>query len=119
VSVAIQPSTTQLVLNDNGLNTEFSLTFPRSQIQNPLAQPNNGCVSGTTQSTTWLINFFTIDTTSHVLDSLGLGGSSDTSYSAAYDTTTFFQTSVNRAPGSVLPSTPAAQIDGGEIDNYL
>ena len=119
VSVAIQPSTTQLVLNDNGLSTEFSLTFPRTQIQNPLAQPNDGCVSGTTTSTTWLINFFTIDTTGHVLDSLGLGGSNDTSYSAAYDTTTVFQTSVNRAPGSVLPSTPAAQIDGGEIDNYI
>jgi hypothetical protein len=120
VSAPLQPQTIQLQLNDNNLGTEFSLTFPRSQLTNPLQQPNGGCSSGTAPSPTWFINFFTIDTNANrVLDSLGLGGSNDSSYSLLVDTTTAFQTPISRPPGSTLPSTPAAQIDGGEIDNYL
>jgi len=120
-SVSLQPSTIQLVLNDNNLGTEFSLTFARTQIQNPLAQPNGGCVTNTTASNTWFINFFSIDATTNparVLDSLGLGGSNDSSFTLQVDTTTAFQMQITRPPGSTLPSNPAAQIDGGEVDNY-
>ncbi len=117
---SLQPSTVQLQLNDNGLGTEFSLTFPRYLLANPLAQPNGGCTSGTVPATGWFVNFFTIDVSANrVLDSLGLGGSNDASYSLLVDTTTAFQMAINRPPGSTLPSTPSAQIDGGEIDNYL
>jgi len=120
ISVSIQPSTTQLQINDNGLGTEFSLTFPRTQLANPLAQTNGGCTAGTTPSATWFVNFFTIDVAANrVLDSLGLGGSNDASYSLQLDTGTAFQMAITRPPGSTLPTTPAAQIDGGEIDNYL
>jgi len=119
ISVAIQPSTTQLQVNDNGLGTEFSLTFPRSLLANPLAQPNSGCTTGTAITTTWFVNFFTVDPTNRVLDSLGLGGSNDSSFTLPLDTTGAFQKALTRQPGSTLPTAPAAQIDGGEIDNYL
>jgi hypothetical protein len=121
-SVALQPSSVQLTLNDNGLGTEFRLTFPRAQLSNPLAQPNTGCPPNTTFTNAWFVNFFSIDTTTNpfrVLDSLGLGGSNDSSFTLQVDTTTQFQTQITRPPGSTLPSNPAAQIDGGEIDNYL
>jgi hypothetical protein len=119
---SIQPASIQFVPSSNGLGTEFSLTFPRTLLSNPLGVlplVNGGCSSPAVSTSTWFINFFTIDPTGNrVVDSLGLGGSSDTSYVGLYDTTTLIQSQITRAPGSTLPTTPAAQIDGGEVDNY-
>ena len=115
---SLNPATTTLVPNDNGLNTEFTLTFPRMLLNNPL-QVTTPCPSPALPSTTWFINFFTIDSQDRIQDSLGQFAATDTSYSLSVDTTMNFQLQVVRPAGIVgLPSAPAAQIAGGEVDNY-
>jgi hypothetical protein len=119
--VTINPSTTQFIPNSNGSNTEFSLTFPRALLSNPLAAPNNGCPAAAAFSSTWFINFFTIDALSHVQDSLGIGAANDNTFSFSVDTTQSLQLPVNRPAGvNGLPSNPSAQIasSAGEVDNF-
>ena len=80
----------------------------------PSAQPT------TAAQRFWYFNFFTIDNTSKmVVDSLGVGGATDTSFNGigiAVDATQNYP--IFRQAGSTLPSDPAAQIGGGEIDNF-
>jgi hypothetical protein len=67
----------------------------------------------------WYINFFTIDTTGRVQDSLGLGCAQDTSFVFKINTAISTQ---NALPvhnfGFCSPSNPSAQVQGGEIDSY-
>ncbi len=80
----------------------------------------------TTLASTWRFNFFVIDPsalnspTHGVLDSLGIGGPTDTSYNGAIiDTTTQNNTPIIKVTDITgLPNDPNAQIAGGEIDNY-
>ncbi len=126
--VVLSPSTTQFIPDDDGTGTEFQLIFTRAQLNNPLAVASP-CPNGvqptpmpTTppqfNSPTWYINFFTIDSSNHVQDSLGIGGANDTTFSLPVDTTMQFSDALQRPAGSILPSNPSAQIAGGEIDNY-
>ncbi len=68
----------------------------------------------------WFFNFFTIDNaTKQVVDSLGVGGSRDTTFNGigiAVDVSNNY--SIFRQTGSTLPSDPSAQVNGGEIDNF-
>ena len=69
--------------------------------------------------TTWYVNFFTIDRTNVVQDSLGNGGSMDNSFSFTVNTTLGSQVPITRPAGVTnVPSNLAAYIDGGEVDNY-
>jgi len=115
---SLNPSTTTLVLNDNGSNTEFNLTFPLTLLENPLQQATP-CPVPEAFTTSWYINFFTIDSSDRIQDSLGQFANTDTSYQLLINTTVAQQTQVVRPAGIVgLPSNPAAQIEGGEIDVY-
>jgi hypothetical protein len=69
----------------------------------------------------WYFNFFTLNTAaSQVVDSLGPGGPTDDSYDApAIDTNSTNQYPVFKAAGNTPPTDTSAQIEGGEIDNYL
>ncbi len=69
---------------------------------------------------TWYFNFFTIDnTTKQIVDSLGVGGATDTSFNGVGVAVNVTQNyPLFRQAGSTLPSDPAAQIGGGEIDNF-
>ena len=68
----------------------------------------------------WYFNFFTIDAqTRTVVDSLGVGGAQDTSFNGigiAVDATNNYP--IFKQTGSIKPSDPAAQLAGGEIDNF-
>jgi hypothetical protein len=66
----------------------------------------------------WYINFFTIDRSNVVQDSLGVGGASDTTYYFTIDTTKSSQNAITRPSGSTFASNPAAAIAGGQINNY-
>lgn len=116
-TVQYNPTTTQFTPNDNGSNNEFTLIFPISQLSNPLNVPTP-CPSGATQSSTWFINFFTLDKTSRVQDSLGINGANDTSFQFSINTTVSSNNALFRPSGIVLPSNQAAAIDGGEIDTH-
>jgi hypothetical protein len=138
VNVPLGPSTTQLVLNDNGQGNEYQLTFTRAQLDNPL-QFSNPCPNGTPapaasalpspvptassfpSGTTefWFINFFTIDKNRIVQDSLGQGGATDNSYVLQVDTFVTGTNVLTRPAGALLPSNASAAIAGGEVDNYL
>ena len=140
-NVPISPSETTLTLNSNGQNNEFTLTFPRALLADPLGPSAFPCSSSPLQPTTppttpsspnaqpttqaqsrWAFNFLTINTaTQQVQDSLGLGGPTDTSYnSAVIDTTTTNAQPVNKqADIAGPPADTAAQLAGGEIDNTL
>ncbi|MBC5811076.1 MAG: hypothetical protein GIW95_09560 [Candidatus Eremiobacteraeota bacterium] len=111
--------TTQLVLNDNNANNEFQLTFARGLLNNPLNQKVCQNTPAGTPTNLWYINFFTLDKNGIVQDSLGVGGPNDNSFSFNIDVTTNSQNPLFRPAGPALPSNPAAQIDGGEIDTFL
>jgi len=69
-------------------------------------------------SPTWLFNFFTTDPSLNPLDSLGLGGAQDISFSSpVLDTTTAFDITVSVPAGATQASNPLAQIYGGELTN--
>ncbi len=75
----------------------------------------------TNVASTWKFNFFVINSSNgQVLDSLGPGGPTDTSYNqAVIDTTTQNNNLITKVPDlPAPPNDPAAQIAGGEIDNY-
>lgn len=165
--VVLSTSITNFILNSNGNNNEFELTFPRSQLDNPLGVPQpcpnivsatasptptagpsmtatptaNPTASGSTASpsaapsaspspysapttqaqATWYLNFFTIDNTGKtVLDTLGPNGAQDDSFAGvSINTQTTNSQTPSKPNGGPEPSDPAAQIQGGEVDNYL
>ena len=85
----------------------------------PIAMPPNSQPT-TLNQRFWYFNFFTIDSqTRMVVDSLGIGGAQDTSFNGigiAVDATNNYP--IFKQTGSVRPSDPAAQLAGGEIDNF-
>jgi hypothetical protein len=134
IQVHYNPPEVALVLNYNGAGSEFQFTFVRTLLYDPLgvgpspspspsAAPNATPTPAVTLppnfSTTWYINFFTIDKYNNVQDSLGIGGATDTSFSFSCDITQNFMDPIFRQTGANLPANAAAQISGGEIDNYL
>ncbi len=68
----------------------------------------------------WYFNFFTIDNATKVVqDSLGIGGAQDTSFNGiGIATGVTNQYPIFKPAGSIRPADPAAQLNGGEIDNY-
>ncbi len=68
----------------------------------------------------WYFNFFTIDTqTRTIVDSLGIGGAQDTSFNGvgiAVDVSNNYP--IFKQTGGIKPSDAAAQLAGGEIDNF-
>ncbi len=79
----------------------------------PMSQPT------TLAQQYWYFNFFVIDNTTRVVDSLGIGGAQDTSFNGiGIDTNLTNQYPIFRPAGSTRPADPPAQIDGGEIDNF-
>jgi hypothetical protein len=119
-------STTNLVLDELGNGQDFQLIFTRAQLDNPLqvspycpnATPQPGATGVQGNSPNWYINFFTIDTSGHVLDSLGPGGATDNSYVFKINTAVSSQNAIQRPLGSIFASNPNAAIAGGEIDSY-
>ena len=136
-----------LTPNDNGSNNEFTLTFPRALLQAPLGPSALPChsspvspapatptptgavptASPSNLASSWSFNFFVTNPaaaqgTNPVLDSLGSGGPTDNTYNqSVINTMTTNFNLVNKQPdtgGGGAPSDPAAQIAGGEIDNY-
>jgi len=66
----------------------------------------------------WYFNFFTIQGTT-ILDSLGIGGPTDQTFNGVgMETNTTNDYPIFKATGGVEPSNPAAQLEGGNIQNY-
>ncbi len=137
-NVTIQPTEYTFNPNSNGQGNEFTLTFPRGLLADPLgtsALPcNNPLLPGGTATTApsvlpttqaqsrWAFNFFVVDPVSQrALDSLGVGGPTDNTYTGAVvDTTTTNVKLANKQPTiSGGPSDSSAQLASGEIDNTL
>ena len=122
--VLLGSSTTSFVPDLFGDNTTFQLTFTRAQLNNPLMITNSlgqsPCVQvgGTDKATTWYINFFTLDQNFNVLDSLGIGGPTDTTYNLPINITQPVQDPIVRQAGAQHASNPSAWITGGQINNY-
>jgi hypothetical protein len=125
--VSVGSSTTQLVLDESGNGNDFQIIFTRAQLDNPL-QVVNPCPFSTPQPGAtgvaqnvpgWYINFFTIDTTGRVQDSLGVNCENDTSFLFKINTAISTQNALPvHAAGFCSPTNPSAQVQGGEIDSY-
>jgi hypothetical protein len=124
LQIPVSPSSTSLQLNTNGKNSQFTLTFDRSQFAipsptEPTPGPTPTPVPGPTGQGLryWNINFITTDRNGVPLDALGFGAT-DTSFTFSQDTATINdQTIPPRPAGITPPSNPAAFIDGGDIQN--
>lgn len=132
--ITLAPGTTSLVLNADGSNKEFDLTFARSQfnVPSPVNGPANPCIAATPApvasaaspapsatapaQSTWYINLFTTSPGGTPLDALGFGVS-DTSFSLPIDVTTNTDQVIFRQAGVTAPSSQSAFISGGEILN--
>ncbi len=128
--LTLAPGSTNLALNvgtTNGPNTEFDLTFARSQLS--IAPPPgsvNPCSTATPAPSgaptspaqaTWYVNLFTTNTSGTPLDALGLGVT-DTSFSLPIDETQQGDQQIFRPAGiPAPPSNPSAYIAGVEIIN--
>jgi len=126
--ITLDPGTTNLVLNANAQNTEFDLTFARSQFNVPSAVNGsaNPCAASTAAPSpqpsssaalaqTWFINLFTTNTAGSPLDAMGFG-ISDTSFTFPIDITTNVDQTITRQPG-VQQVAQNAFISGFEIIN--
>jgi len=134
--LTLAPGTTSLVLNPGGLQTEFDLTFARSQlnIPSPVNGPVNPCTVATaapspsssatpnasaTASYTapiWYMNFFTTNTAGAPLDAMGFGVT-DTSFVESIDVTQSIDQTITRQPGAQQPPAQSEYIAGFEIIN--
>ena len=141
------PQQLVFIPNSNGQNTEFTIQFAlsiangyggatpsASPSASPTASPSptpTATASGATPtpsptpinafSTNWTFNYFVAQPSNgnfQPVDSLGLGGGSDTSFSSpVLDITSVFDTTFYGTPGGTHPTDPSAQIFGGEIAN--
>lgn len=133
IQVRYNPSLVAMILNYNGEGNEFQFTFVRTMLYDPLdVQPTPGPSPTPTPapptpnpslppdfSTTWYMNFFTVDKNNNVQDSMGVGGATDTTFNFSVDTTKNFQDPIYRQAGANLPANTAAQISFAEVDNYV
>jgi hypothetical protein len=78
-----------------------------------------GAVATTSAQQYWYINFFTIQNRT-ILDSLGIGGPTDTTFNGVgFDVNVTQEYPLFKANGGTqIPSNPAAQLNGGDIQNY-
>ncbi len=78
---------------------------------NPNVQPT------TTAQHTWAINFITADSTGVPIDSMGLGGARDTTFSYSRDTTQPFDDVITKPVGTGSVANLGAQLQGFEVIN--
>ncbi|PZR59686.1 MAG: hypothetical protein DLM50_00825 [Candidatus Meridianibacter frigidus] len=121
--VPFSPQQVQLQPNSNGQNTEFTLNFDRTLmfgIPTGTPPPAGNTPSPTTSpQSIWNVNFLTTDVNSNPLDALGIGGVNDTSFSLQLPVNDVFDfiSQLTVPTGATQASTPAAQLQGGEIVN--
>jgi hypothetical protein len=122
--VLLGSSSTTFIPDVTGDGTTFQIQFTQHQLDNPLnitnSQGQTPCVQvgGTDTATTWYVNYFTLDNNLNVLDSLGLNGPTDTTYTLPIDIATTVQKQVVRPPGYQHASNPNAWITGGQIISF-
>ena len=91
--------------------TPPSGTASASPTLNPNVQPT------TAAQHVWAINFITTDPSGVPVDSMGLGGPTDTTFSFTVDTTQFSDNVFTKPSGTSSVSNPAAQLQGYEVIN--
>lgn len=145
IGISIPPNLITFVPNSggNGQGGEFQITFARALLYgiNPGGTPIPGAPSPaptassvatsvpsatatlnplvaptTAAQQTWNINFITTDPNGIPIDSMGLGGATDTSFSLRIDTTQPVSTTYTK-PQSLQLQNPPAQISGYQIIN--
>ncbi len=116
--VTLGSSTTSFIPDLYGDGTTFQLTFTRAQLNNPLKEATPCPAGGMPLAPIWYINFFSLDGNGNVLDSLGQGGPTDTTFSLPINTTALVQHTISRPTGWTHASNPNAWITGGEIISY-
>ena len=98
---------------DASRTTPLPVATTTQVVGNPNPQPT------TVAQSTWLFNFFSIDQSNRVVDSLGINGPTDTSWTGApIDVNQLVAFPIFRPAGSYVASDPSAALTGGEIDNY-
>jgi hypothetical protein len=78
---------------------------------NPNVQPT------TAAQETWAINFITTDTNGVPIDSMGIGGPTDTTFSYTVDTTQAVDNTITKATGTSTVQNLSAQLQGFEVIN--
>jgi hypothetical protein len=121
-------STTQFVPNYNGQSSEFEFTFLRSDLDNPehvlFPCPNSKRAPSPAPTIfpylrTWTFNLITLGPSRTPLDSLGYYGATDDTFPGiVVDTTSRVSPAVFRPTPRTIPSSQAAYITYGEVDNY-
>lgn len=87
----------------------------------PSATPSPFASATTSAQQYWYFNFFSITTGNNptVQDSLGIGGATDDTFDGVGVETNLTKSyTLSKATGGPVPPDQAAEIQGGEIDNY-
>jgi hypothetical protein len=115
-SAGVSPGASPSVTPSAGVTPSPSPSPSPSPAGNPGTTPTP--YATTPAQANWYINFFTVQN-QVVQDSLGSGGPSDTSYFLPIDTTTQNTVPIQKISGAgAIPVSTAAQLSGGEIENY-
>jgi hypothetical protein len=134
--ITIPPQLINYVPNSGGNPTgggEFTINFDRALLYGvnpggtptPSAGPTPTAVatlSPNVQATTtaqhvWAINFITTDPSGVPIDSMGLGGATDTTFSYRVDTTQSVDNLITKATGTGTPQNISAILQGFEVIN--
>jgi hypothetical protein len=83
----------------------------------PVATLNPNVQPTTAAQHVWAINFITTDPNGVPIDSMGLGGATDTTFTYRVDTTQFVDNVITKAAGTVTPQSTSAQLQGFEVIN--
>ncbi len=143
-NITIPPQLINYVPNSGGNplgGGEFTINFDRSLLYgvNPSGSPTPTAVATATPATAatpvasatlnpdvqpttaaqevWAINFITTDPTGVPIDSMGLGGPTDTTFSFTVNTTQFVDKPYNKPAGTGNVANPGAQLQGYEVIN--
>jgi hypothetical protein len=126
--ITIPPQLINYVPNSGGNPTgggEFTINFDRSLLfgVNPGGTPApSSTLSPVVQPTTaaqhvWAINFITTDPNGVPIDSMGLGGATDTTFSYRVDTTQSVDNTITKAVGTGNVGNISAILQGFEVIN--
>jgi len=134
--ITIPPQLINYVPNSGGNPTgggEFTINFDRSLMYGvnpggtptPAAGPTPTAVATfapnvaptTAAQHVWAINFITTDPGGVPIDSMGIGGATDTTFSYTVDTTQSVDNTITKAVGTSTVQTLSAQLQGFEVIN--
>jgi hypothetical protein len=109
-------------VNPSGSPTPVASTTPKpgataTAVPTTAATLNPNVQPTTAAQAVWAINFITTDPNGFPIDSMGIGGPTDTTFSYTVNTTQSLDNTITKATGTSTVNSSSAQLQGFEVIN--